>query len=140
MSNINDIKNSIKESGKKVFWFDSSGKLLISGEDKASTKNQIKKLKLKDGSKLFRLIIEFHSGQKAEHPGKICVITKTFIFENDSVKDNNWKENSNGYVWFDDDFLLRRGWKNYYINTIVNKIIKGSLKFKFGFIFYKQIE
>ena len=140
MSNINHIKNSIKESGNKVFWFDSSLKLLVSGDNKTSTKDKLKKLKLKEGSKLFRLVIEFHSGQKAEHPGKICVITKTFIIENDSVKEYEWKENSNGYVWFDDDFLSRRGWKNYYLNTIVSKINKGVLKFKFGFIFYKQIE
>ena len=137
---ITDIKNLIKESGKKVFWYDSSAKLLVSGENKTETKNQIKKLKLKDGTKLFRLLIEFHSGQKAEHPGKICIITKTFIIENGVVKENIWKENSNGYIWFDDDFLQRRGWKNYYINTIVSKINKGTIKFKFGFIFYKQIE
>jgi len=139
---IKNIKTNINESGKKVFWYDNSTipKLLISGLTKSETKKKLEKLNLKEGTKLFRLVIEFHSGKKPEHPAKICIITKTFIIDDKLVKFDTWQKNSNGYVWFDDSFLERRGWKDYYLSNIVKKVNSAQIKFKFGIIYYKQIE
>ncbi len=139
---IKDIKNSIKESGKKVFWYDTSTtpKLLVSGETKIETKKKIEKLKLKEGTQLYRLVIEFHSGKKPDQHGQICIDIKTFIIDNKIVKfDNTWKKNSNGYIWFDDDYLEEYKWKNIYLNNIVNKINKDKFKFKFGLVLYKKL-
>jgi hypothetical protein len=116
---IKDIKNSIKESGNKVFWFDTTTKLLVTGETKSDTKKKVEKLKLKEGTQLYRLVIEFHSGKKPNQHGQICVIIKTFVIDNKITKfDNTWKKNSNGYVWFDDEFLEERNWKNIYLNHL----------------------
>ena len=140
---IKNIKSSINESEKKIFWFDNAQipKLLVSGLSKTETKKKVERLKLKEGTKLIRLSIEFHSGKKPEHPAKICIVSKTHIIENKMVKfDNTWQKYSNGYIWFDDDFLERRKWKDYYVSNIVKKVNAGHIKFKFGIIYYKQIE
>lgn len=142
-NNIKDIKNSIKETGNRVFWFDTSStpKLLVVGETKIDTKRKLEKIKLKEGTQLYRLVIEFHSGKKSDQHGQICVQIKTFIIENKIAKfDNSWKKKSNGYIWFDDAFLERRKWKNIYLNNIVNKINKDIFKFAFGLALYKKLE
>lgn len=139
--NINDIKKSIKESNNKIFWYDTLSKNLISGEKKIETKKNIEKLKLKEGTHLFRLSIEFHSGTKPGQGGKISIVIKTYIIENKIIKfDNTWKEQSNGIIWFDDKFLEERGWKNYYLTNIINKLNNNKLKLNFGIILYKKIE
>ena len=140
MSLIREIKNSINESGQKVFWYDTKTNLLVSGLTKKDTKVQINNMKLKEGTKLIRANIEFHSGRKACDPAKICVVIKTFIIEDEVAKfDNTWQEKANGYIWFDDDFLGRRGWKDYYVPDIVEKINKKYLKLRFGITYYHSI-
>lgn len=139
---IKEIKNSIKESGKKVFWYDTSAtpKLLVSGETKIETKKKIENLKLKEGTQLYRLIIEFHSGKKLGQGGQICVEIKTYIINEKKVKfDNSWKKKSNGNIWFDNDYLEDNKWKNIYLNNIVNKINKDKFKFTFGIALYKKL-
>lgn len=138
---IKNIKNSITKSGNKVFWYDTSSKLLISGENKTETKNAIEKLKLKDNIKLIRLVIEFHSGEKLGQGGKICIQVKTYVINDKKPKfDNTWKLKSNGIIWFDDKFLEEYGWKNYYLSNIVNKLNSDKIKFGFGIFLYKRIE
>jgi hypothetical protein len=140
---IKEIKKSIKESGNKVFWYDTSStpKLLVSGETKSETKKKVKKLKLKEGTQLYRLVIEFHSGKKLGQGGKICVEIKTYIISENKVKfENTWKKKANGNIWFDDEFLEERKWKISYLNNIVNKINNNTIKFGFGLFLYRKIK
>ncbi len=138
---IKDIKNLINKSGNKVFWYDTKGKLLISGEKKSDTSKLIEKLKLKNGTNLIRLVIEFHSGNKLGQGGKICIVIKTYTVNDIKPKFNNsWKSKVNGKIWFDDKFLEEYGWKNYYLSNIINKINTDKLKFMFGIFLYKRLE
>lgn len=139
-SSFESIKNEIKESEKKVFYYDINNKLLVSASSKDEADKMLLKLKLKDGSKLLRAEIVFFSGKKAEHPTKLAVIIRTYIIDNGNIKKESWQSNSNGYIWFDDLFLERRGWANFYIPNIIKKVIAGEIKFKFGIIYYKMIE
>ena len=54
-----EIRDSIKESGRKIFWFDSKGKELVVDSSKSNSRKKI--LKTKYQGIVYRLSITFHS-------------------------------------------------------------------------------
>lgn len=60
--NYEDIKNSIKESGKLIYWYTEDGKLLVVDSSKKASRKKL--LKTKYEGNLYRFSITFHRGQK----------------------------------------------------------------------------
>ena len=128
-SKYDKIRDTIKESGKLIYWYDSNGKLLVTDSSKSASRKKL--LKTKYEGNLFRLSITFHTGKKVGQGGPIAVHCRTFNLEkNDSVKTivkvPGYK---NGIVWFDKKWLeVEREWDETWLKIIVKKLM-GNLKF-----------
>lgn len=124
-SKYDKIRDSIKESGKLIYWYDSNGKLLVTDSSKSSSRKKL--LKTKYSGDLFRLSITFHTGKKIGQGGPIAVHCRTFKIEDSKiVKISGYK---NGIVWFDKKWLeVEREWDESWLSIIVKKL-KGNLKF-----------
>lgn len=130
-SKYDKIRDSLKESGKLIYWYDSAGNLLVTDSSKSSSRKKL--LKTKYSGDLFRLSITFHSGTKIGQGGPIAVHCRTFKLEdNEITKVPGYK---NGIVWFDKQWLETRNmWKDIWLKIIVDKLIKN---FKFGIGIYR---
>ncbi len=129
MKEISDIKNEIKKSKKTVFWYNENSKEIIVGDSKSKTKNKIKSIKYT--GKLFRLSISFHKGTGLTQGGPIAVKVNEYYKENDKIKKiPGWK---NGYIWFNREWLEINGWKQRYLDIIIEKMLK---KFEFRKLYH----
>ncbi len=134
---IQDIKKELK-NGDLVYWYDTDSKLILSGGSKISTQKELNKKKLKNGTKLIRLAISFHSGDKIGQGGPIAVNSKLFEIIDGKVKKIEWIDNLIGYIWFGQNYLERTGWKNYFLTKIINKLNGGNFEFVFGVTKYEK--
>lgn len=134
---IQDIKKELK-NGDLVYWYDTESKLILSGGSKIDTLKEINKKKLKNGTKLIRLAVSFHSGEKIGQGGPIAVNSKLFEVIDGKVKKNKWADKLIGYIWFGQNYLERSGWKKYYIPDIIEKLNSGNFKFVFGVTKYEK--
>ena len=133
---------TIKEELKKkdtVYWYDKNGKLLLTGNSKSKTKEKIKKLKIE--GLLYRLHITFHTGTRGGQGGPIAVNVAIFEKDINTVKKNYQNENyqKNGIVWFPKKMLESRGWDAEYLDLIIYKLKKNSLKFKGGLVLFTKL-
>jgi hypothetical protein len=121
------IRDSIKESGRRIFWYDSKGKLLVVDSSKSSSRKKL--LKTKYEGLLYRLSITFHKGDKFGQGGPIAVRCAKFNFEDGSLQ--KIKDKQNGIYWFGRRWLeTQRKWNENWLNIIIIKLLRG---FKFGF-------
>lgn len=134
---IRDIKKELK-NGDLVYWYNTDSKLVLSGDTKISTLKELNKKNLKNGTKLIRLVISFHSGEKIGQGGPIAVNSKLFEVMDNKVKKNKWGDKLIGYVWFGLNFLERTGWKKYFMTDIINKLNSGNFGFVFGVTKYEK--
>ena len=126
------IRDSIKESGRRIFWFDSKGKLLVIDSSKSSSRKKL--LKTKYEGVVYRLSITFHSGKKLGQGGPLAVRCAKFNLEDDII--SKVKDKQNGIYWFDAGWLeTRRKWNETWLNIIVSKLVKGK-QFGFGIEMY----
>jgi hypothetical protein len=128
-----EIRDSIRNSGKLIYWYDSNGNLLIVDSSKKSSRNKL--LKTKYDGDLFRLSITFHTGTKFGQGGPLAVNCKTFKIENGKIiKVKN--PDKNGIVWFRKSWLESQGkWKENWLNMIILKL-RRKYNFKFGISTY----
>jgi hypothetical protein len=121
------IRDSIKESGRRLFWYGSNSKLLVVGPSKTITRIQIKNTKYE--GLLYRLSITFHKGDKLGQGGPIAVRCAKFNLEDNTLR--KIKDKQNGIIWFDKEWLeTQRKWNDNWLNLILLDLIDG---FKFGF-------
>ena len=123
-----EIRDSIKDSGRRIFWYDSKGNLLVVDSSKSKSRNKLLKTKYK--GLLYRLSITFHVGNKLGQGGPLAVRCSKFNLENKVI--SKIKDEQNGIFWFSRDWLeTRRKWNESWLNIIILKLIKG-IKFGFG--------
>lgn len=126
--NYEEIRDSIKKSGRRIFWYDSKGKLLIVDSSKSNSKKKL--LKIKYEGLLYRLSITFHKGNKLGQGGPIAVRCAKFNLEDGVVK--RIKDNQNGIFWISKNRLERnKKWDEEWLDVIIYKLIKGTT-FSFG--------
>jgi hypothetical protein len=126
------IRDSIKQSGRTIFWYDSNGKLLV--VDSSKNKSRKKLLQTKYKGLVYRLSITFHTGNKLGQGGPLAVRCVKFNIDNSII--NKIKDEQNGIFWFDKKWLeIQRKWNEKWLNLIILKLIKG-LKFGFGIKMY----
>lgn len=126
------IRDSIKDSKRRIFWYDSKGKLLI--VDSSKSASRIKLLKTKYEGLLYRLSITFHSGRKLGQGGPLAVRCAKFNLEDKII--SKIKDKQNGIYWFGRKWLeIQRKWNENWLNIIVLDLIEGK-KFGFGIEMY----
>lgn len=144
--NYDEIKNSIKKSGKLIYWFNSNNKLLVVDSSKSLSKKKITKIKY-DGL-LYRLSITFHTGTKIGQGGQLSIICRLFHLKNNKLikidndgeplSDNNLK-NKNGVIWFEKRWLERRGkWNDKWLEMIIKKLC-SNFQFKIGIYLFTDL-
>jgi hypothetical protein len=129
------IRDSIRESNRLIFWYDSKGKLLVVDSSKSSSRKKL--LKTKYNGKLYRLSITFHTGNKLGQGGPVAVHCRTFEIDNKVITKINEKQN--GIVWFGRKWLeTRRKWDEIWLDIIIEQLIEG-MKFSFGIKMFDTI-
>lgn len=150
MLDYDEIKNSIKESGKLIYWFDSNNKLLVTDSSKTSSKKKVSKIKY--NGILYRLSITFHTGKKIGQGGQLSVTCRLFYLkDNKLIKINNDSEsvdlsanknnlkNKNGVIWFEKKWLERKGvWNDKWLEMIIKKLGSG-FEFKIGIYLFTDL-
>jgi hypothetical protein len=73
----------------------------------------------------------FHTGEKPLQGGPLSITISTFVFINNELKngftyDKKYRQ-INGKVWFQRKFIEKFGWKESYLENIVNKLISGKI-------------
>ena len=129
-----DIKKSIKDSDRLVFWYDNNSNLLLVDKDKNISKNKIKKINY--NGFLYRLNLSFHHGDKYGQGGPLAV--HTMIFNKDNKELKKIASNKNGVIWFDKKWLEDMNWREKYLDIIIKKL-KGSFEFKIGVYLFNML-
>ncbi len=130
MTTYEEIKQSIKDSKRLIFWYDSKGKLLIVDSSKSASRKKL--LKTKYEGETYRLAITFHTGTHFGQGGQLAVHCRKFIIEDNKII--KVKGDSNGIIWFEKDWLkTNREWDEVLLDIIVRKLIRG---FNFGIGIY----
>ncbi len=125
------IRDSLKESGKLIYWYDSEGKLLVTDNSKSSSRKKL--LKTKYQGDLFRLSITFHSGKKVGQGGPIAVHCRTFKLEDSVIV--KIPGSKNGIIWFEKTWLeTERKWDDVWLKIIIKKLMGNH---KFGYAIYR---
>jgi hypothetical protein len=130
-STYEKIRDSLKQSGKLIYWYDSKGNLLVTDDSKSSSRKKL--LKTNYEGELFRLSITFHSGKKVGQGGPVAVHCRTFKLEDDTII--KIPGNKNGIIWFDKTYLeTARKWKEAWLTIIIKKLMGNH---KFGYAIYR---
>jgi hypothetical protein len=127
-----EIIDSIKESGRRIFWYDSKGNELVVDSSKSNSRKKIFKTKYQ--GIVYRLSITFHSGNKLGQGGALAVRCAKFNVEDKTI--SKVKDKQNGIIWFDGEWLeTRRKWNETWLKIIATDLVKGK-KFSFGIDMY----
>lgn len=129
VKDFNEIKKSIKESGKLIYWFDNNGNIILIDSDKNGSKKKVTKMKNIEGA-LFRLNITFHSGDKPGQGGPLAVNVRTFEKENNTIIAKAGYKN--GTIWFDRTYIERNGWNEKYMKMTYMIVTRKTFEFKIG--------
>ena len=75
--------------------------------------------------------IRVHTGEKPLQGGPLSITINTFIFINNELKngftyDKKYRQ-IYGKIWFQRKFLEKFGWKELYLENIVNKLNSGKV-------------
>jgi hypothetical protein len=123
-----EIRDSIKESGRRIFWYDSKGKLLVVDSSKKESRKKL--LKTKYEGLLYRLSITFHIGNKLGQGGPLAVRCTKFNLEDGKI--SRIRDKQNGVIWFSKNLLeTSRKWKENWLDLIILDLLKG-MTFGFG--------
>jgi hypothetical protein len=129
--NYEDIKNSIKESGKLIYWYTEDGRLLVVDSSKKASRKKL--LKTKYEGNLYRFSITFHRGEKFGQGGELAVHCRHFKVEDGKIIKIT-QYNKNGTIWFRKRWLeAQRKWDDHFLERIIRGFNQG---FKFGFGIY----
>lgn len=125
------IKNSIKESGKLIYWYSDKGKLLVTDSSKSASRKKL--LKTKYEGYLYRFSITFHTGKKYMQGGPLAVNVRYFNVEDGKIKKITG-EGKNGTIWFKKEWLeAKRKWQDKWLDMIILSLNEG---YKFGIGLY----
>lgn len=134
--NYNDIKKEIKESKKLIYWLNDKGDIILIGDDKNITKDKIMKDRKVSGL-LYRFVLTFHTGKKPGQGGPLAINIRPYIKECGSL--SNGPSNKSGIIWFDQDYLERRGWRENFITLTYSIITRKSFEFKIRIYVFDQL-
>lgn len=132
----NDIKNNIKESGKLIYWLNEQGDIILVDHSKNTSKNKIKKIKKLRGL-LYRFTLTFHTGKKIGQGGPLAI--NIMLFNKDENQLLKVSGNKNGVIWFSQDYLERRGWKDEFINLTYTIVSRKNFEFKIRIYIFHQL-
>ena len=136
MSEYDEIKNLIKESGRLIYWFDSNNKLLVVDSSKTSSKHKI--IKKKYEGLLYRLSITFHTGTKVGQGGPLSISCRVFYLKDNNITKSTEK-NKEGTIWFEKKWLERKGeWNEKWLEMIVKKL-RSKFEFKIGIYLFTDL-
>jgi hypothetical protein len=131
MATYEEIRQSIKDSGRLIFWYDAKGKLLVVDSSKSASRKKL--LKTKYEGETYRLAITFHTGTHFGQGGQLAVHCRKFIIEDNKII--KVKGDKNGTIWFEKDWLeTRRKWDELWLDIIINRLINN---FNFGIGIYR---
>ncbi len=135
MSIYEKIKQSIKDSGRLIYWYDAKGKLLVVDSSKSASRKKL--LKTNYEGELYRLALTFHTGNKYGQGGPIAVHCRKFnLIDKKIIKIQGKK---NGIIWFNKGFLeTERIWDNSWLEIIIKKL-RGNLELGFGITDFTMI-
>ena len=134
--NYNDIKNEIKESDKLIYWLNEKGEIILTDKSKNNSKYKILKMKKINGL-LYRFTLTFHTGKKPGQGGPLAINIMLFNKEgNELLKVFN---NKHGIIWFSQDYLERRGWRESFINLTYNIVSRKNFEFKIRIYIFDEI-
>ena len=132
----NDIKNNIKESGKLIYWLNEKGEIILVDNSKNTSKDKIKKMKNLKGL-LYRFVLTFHTGKKPGQGGPLAI--NIILFNKDSDQITKISNNKHGVIWFSQDYLERRGWKDNFINLTYDIVSRKNFEFKIRIYIFHQL-
>lgn len=133
MKEFGQIKKTIKENNKIVYWFDEKGNIL----EVSHTKNKSKIKKTKYEGILYRFNITFHSGKKPGQGGPIAVNIRTFTKEKQNISPLSGYKN--GVIWFPKEFIEDKGWNEKYMRVIHSIVSRKKFEFKIGIYNYDEL-
>ncbi len=134
-SRYEKIRQSIKDSGRLIYWYDAKGKLLVVDSSKSASRKKL--LKTKYEGDLYRLALTFHKGEMLGQGGPIAVHCRTFKLEDKQII--KVPGNKNGVIWFEKDWLeTNRVWEELWLQIIIKKLT-GSFKFGFGIYMFHTL-
>lgn len=134
--NYNDIKKEIKESEKLIYWLNGKGEVVLIDKSKNNSKNKILKIKKINGL-LYRFTLTFHTGKKPGQGGPIAI--NIMLFNKEGNELSKVYNNKHGVIWFSQDYLERRGWKENFINLIYNIVSRENFEFKIRIYLFHQL-
>jgi len=145
MVKLEDIKTQIKKT-QVCFTYKISSpndyKLIFKSDGKNQAYSQIKEKyiepeKLPESTYFIIGKITFHTGKKFYQGGPIALNLNVVAFINNKLvnlkktkedKFNLIRKNQIGIVWFDKQFIEKNGWKNKYIDNVIEKLITNKVK------------
>jgi hypothetical protein len=133
-----EIKETIKQSQRRIFWYDSNGQLLVVGPSKTLTRPQIKDYNYE--GLIYRLSITFHQtpgglGNKLGQGGPLAVRCTKFNLEDGKI--SRIRDKQNGVIWFNKKWLeTQMEWDEEYLNIIIIRLKRGET-FGFGIKTYE---
>jgi len=118
----------------RIYWIRVDKKksvVLAKGNSKNDTKKIVKELAKKDNSLdnaiIYRISINFHNEKKNYNSGVISFHFNTFKIVKNKLKKYPI-EGKEGYLWFEEDWILKNGWSKKYISSAVNLLKKNKGK------------
>jgi hypothetical protein len=126
MFNYEDIRNELKKN-KYVIYKVKNNKFTFELKFNGTKSELIKELdkKIKSFDYFICFKFGFHTGTKPLQGGPLSVTISTFDFIENKFK--NGKQ-INGKIWFQKKYLEKFGWKDNYLNEILNKLLSGKVK------------
>lgn len=109
-------------------------KLIAQGDSKTEVKNELKKMKINEDDFFMLLSMSFHSGSKSDQGGPLLIMIKVYRSIDGKIKNiiremKKYPESEmTGGIWFGKKFLEKKGWKNNYIENIIEKLIYRKTK------------
>jgi len=126
MFNYEDIRNELKKN-KYVIYKVKNNKFIFELKFNGTKSELIEELgkKIKNFDYFICFKFGFHTGTKPLQGGPLSVTISTFDFIENKFK--NGKQ-INGKIWFQKKYLEKFGWKDNYLNEILNKLLSGKVK------------
>ena len=142
--NYDEIKEELKKHKYIVFKIDQPSnkykKILSISETKKNIINLLEtkyeNYSIKKKTSMFFILIKFsfHTGTKMLQGGPLSITISTLVFHEGSTRLTNGFNYGNIYsyvsckLWFPKKYLEINGWKNEYLDNILNKLLNKKVK------------
>lgn len=136
--NYNDIRSELKQKPRHLLFEikpDKKFQLIKTGNTKTEVKNFLKTYKKINDKNFYMLLsLSFHSGSKSSQGGPLMIMVKIYRLIDGKIKNiirenKKYPENEmTGAIWFGKKFLEKKGWKDEYIENIIEKLIHKKTK------------